>query len=126
MKKIIAVLMIIVLLLVTVTTNFKNFRTQPSNDIFTALITEENPFMVDGNKPVFTIDSISRHKNWYIVTIKSTKLADDFIPVYVIFEEEGLLQSSLNIRLGPETQFSSNQLLGTEMPEPVLKELPKV
>lgn len=87
------------------------------------VITEKMPLFSLNSKPVIKIDSVSRHRGgWQIVTIKSLRSSEKFVPVKVVMLDT---EGKLTIIAGPDTYFTESELLKYNVPDSVIMELQK-
>ena len=85
-------------------------------------ITEGKPSLLDNGEPIIEIDSLSRHNDWYIASIKSINDTGDIVPVKVILVDSNGVMRSI---FGPETRFTETEMLQYNVPDAIIKELTK-
>lgn len=86
-------------------------------------ITDNIPAFLYEGEPVIGIDSISTFDDkWHIVTIKSLRTSEKFVPVKIIMLDNG---DELRIISGPDTHFTEPELLKYNVPDAVILELQK-
>lgn len=84
------------------------------------VITDTIPDLLQDSKPVIKVDSVSRYNNWHIVTIKSLRSTENYIPVKVVILDS---ISKPKLIAGPSTSISELELFKHKVPNSIAEKL---
>lgn len=89
-----------------------------------SVITTTYPAYTKEDKPVIEISSVvTIDTKWHIVTIKSLRAGENFVPVKVIIFDANTVS---RVVAGPDTSFDETVLLKQNVPDSVILELRKL
>ncbi len=98
----------------------------PSDQKLLAAIIRDRPSLSYKNQPIIQItNTVKPADGWYIVTIKSLHVKQDFVPVRILLAEENNNPDNLRVILGPEADFSDDVVGSVSLPNSVIMELQK-
>lgn len=102
--------------------NRPSLQAKPLEERIIESITREYPSFGSDEEPVIGIASMSQHGKWYIVTIKSLRSVENFVPVKIVLLDDN---GWLRVVAGPEVHFPESKMLSLNLPDSVILELKK-